>query len=459
MQCLGFDVNFFLTSRPLTSLERLAILSLVKTQRQTLIIGAGLAGLSAAYKLKRGFRIVEKMNRIGGICDTEIVGGFRFDETGHLLHLGKGAVRKATLALLDKEPLVIDRRARIFSHGTYTRYPFQANTFGLPTPVVAECLTGFIDAERRKVTDTASPKTFEAFIHKHFGDGIAKHFMIPYNAKLWGVHPKHITSDWCKRFVPIPDAASVVAGAIGVTEKKMGYNASFFYPEKGIGDLPNAFARRVAGIELNTAPKAVDLKKRAVYIGGEWVPYHALITTIPLPVFMHLVTSALPKGIAAAAGTLQCTRLRYLNIALNRPCGTDHHWTYVPERKYPFYRVGSYSNFSEKLAPPGKGSLYVELTSRRPIDLPTLMPGVTAGLIDMGIIKNASDIAFALPREIRYAYVVYNFDYSNAVPKLLSWLETHGVFSAGRYAVWEYAAMEDAIRQGFNAADKARALS
>ena len=431
----------------------------MKNGIQNIIIGAGLAGLAAAYRLKKNFRIIERSDHAGGLCDTEQLNGFRFDRTGHLLHLRKGPVRNTVLRLLDEAPLEIERQARIFSHGTYTRYPFQANTFGLPKDVVSECLTGFIDAQVGKATDHSSPPSFEAFILRHFGEGIAKHFMIPYNAKLWGVHPKDVTSDWCRRFVPVPDVPSVVEGALGVSKKQMGYNARFFYPKNGISALPRAFERRIKKIEYHTQPDAVDLKKRRVHIDGEWIPYRHLINTIPLSSFLDLVISPMPKGIGRAASTLQCTKLKYLNVGLKRPCGTDHHWTYVPEKKFPFYRIGCYTNFSAALAPAHKSSLYVELTSRGPIRLESLMPKVTQGLIEMGIIKNASDIEFALPREIPHAYVVYNFDYSKSVAKLRDWLENHGVFSAGRYAVWEYAAMEDAISQGFDAADRIKDLA
>jgi protoporphyrinogen oxidase len=456
---MGNHVNSFLNCQLLTSLEPLAILSAVSKKHTTFIIGAGLSGLAAAYRLKKNYRLIEKQRDPGGLCRTEAVDGFRFDQTGHLLHLGPGPVKRATLSLFDDPPLEVDRRARIFSYGAYTHYPFQANTFGLPNAVIAECLTGFIEANVEKARDASQPKSFEAFILKHFGAGIAKHFMIPYNAKLWGVHPRDITSDWCSRFVPIPDIASVVEGALGMTPKQMGYNSRFYYPAKGIGVLPEAFARKVEPVETRTAPQAVDLNAHRIFVNGEWVTYRGLINTIPLPLFMDLIVSPLPAGIRQAAGTLKCTRLRYLNIALNRPCGTPYHWTYVPERRYPFYRVGCYSNFSEALAPPKKSGLYVELTSRRAVALSTLMPKVTSGLIDMGIIDRESDIAFVLPREIRHAYVIYNFDYSKAVPKLLDWLESRNVFSAGRYAVWEYASMQDAIRQGFAAADKIKDLN
>ncbi len=360
------------------------------------------------------------------------------------------------LGLLDEEPLSLERRSRIFSHGVYTHYPFQANTFGLPREVVAECLTGFIEATAGK-GGVKKNATFEDFILEHFGAGIARHFMIPYNTKLWGVHPREITSGWCSRFVPIPSADEVVAGAIGLAQEKMGYNARFLYPRTGIEELPNAFARKVKSVEYGAVPRAIDFRRRRMQIGGEWVPYRAVINTIPLKNLVKLLVNP-PRGIADAAEKLRCSSLRYLDVALNRPVGTDYHWSYVPEKKYPFYRVGCYSNFSSEMAPRGKSNLYVELASRGPIKLDKLMPRVSAGLIDMGIINTQGDIAYARPRHLKHAYVVYDMHYEKVVPRLLSWLAKQRIFSCGRYGSWEYSAMEDAIAQGLDAAGKVKEL-
>jgi protoporphyrinogen oxidase len=427
----------------------------VKRTEHTLVIGAGLAGLACAYRLKSDYAIFERERFFGGLCTTREENGFRFDRTGHLLHLRQGKVRQTVLNLLDEEPLTIAREARIFSMGVYTHYPFQANLFGLDKAVVTECLTAFIDAYKKKDDNASAPSTFEEFIYRHFGEGIANRFMIPYNAKLWGVHPRDITADWCKRFVPTPNVEEVVKGAVGLHQNRMGYNASFFYPRRGIEALPRAFERRVKPIQYGRRLNALDWKAGRALIGSEWVPYQALVTTIPLNALAAALVSP-PPEIAEAASTLRCTSLRYLDVALKRKAGTPYHWVYVPERRYPFYRVGCYSNFSFDLAPKNKSHLYVELTSRQPVHLDTLLPKVADGLKDMGIIRSLSDIEFVRPRRIAEGYVIYNKDYSRSVGRILPWLEENLIFSAGRYARWEYAAMEDAVEQGFSTADKIR---
>jgi protoporphyrinogen oxidase len=424
-------------------------------REQIIVLGAGLAGLAAAYRLKRGYRLLEKKDHVGGLCETLEEGGYRFDRTGHLLHLNHPRIRRMVNSLLDEPPLELARESRIFSQGVYTQYPFQANTYGLPPETVAECLTGFIAAVQRKGASKPAAETFEEFILAHFGEGIARHFMIPYNHKLWGVHPREITSAWCQRFVPVPSAEEVVAGAVGLAQDRMGYNASFLYPRTGIAELPEALARKVGGAELGSAPRAIDHRRRRIRLGGEWLPYRALISTIPLKNLVGLLVEP-PQRIARAAELLRCTGLRYLDVALDRECGTPYHWSYVPERKYPFYRVGCYSNFSSRMAPRGKANLYVELAARGPVKLDRTLPRVAAGLAEMGIIERPADIAFARPRFLAHAYVVYDKHYQRNVPRLLAWLEERGILCAGRYARWEYAAMEDALVQGLDAADRAK---
>ncbi len=65
--------------------------------------------------------------------------------------------------------------------------------------------------------------------------------MLPYNARLWGVPPSEVTSEWCQRFVPLPKLEDVLRGALGAQAPELGYNTSFWYPERGVG----TFSRRL----------------------------------------------------------------------------------------------------------------------------------------------------------------------------------------------------------------------
>jgi len=432
----------------------------MESRTDILIVGAGLTGLSAAWHLpaRCRVRLVEMQPRPGGLAVTDEARGFRFDRTGHLLHLRHPAIARRLLGLMGGRMKILRRQSRIWSHGVYTRYPFQSNTFGLPPETAMECLLGYLDA--RENPPRIRIRSFLDFINVHFGEGFARHFMIPYNSKIWGVHPSQMTAAWCDRFVPVPQLGDVIAGAVGLHDRELGYNASFYYPPKGIGALPEAIASALPAavmIEPGVEVLAVDWRRRtAALSGGETVHYEALISTMPLRELGRRLVAP-PAAVRRATGLLRCEPLRYLDVALRRPVGTPFHWSYVPDPAIPFYRVGSYSNFSAQLAPPGRGSLYVELASRRPIAMRRVMPAVAGHLVDMKIIRKASDILFAVPRMLPYAYVVYDHSYTKAVGVLRAFLEKQGIFPAGRFGAWNYSAMEDALVMGMDAARRAAA--
>jgi protoporphyrinogen oxidase len=424
-------------------------------EAQVVILGGGLTGISTAYHLKRPWILLDKADRLGGHARTDVTRGFHFDKTGHWLHLRDPYTKQLIAELLPGKMVTVQRKARVFSHGALTRFPFQANLHGLPPEVVSECLLGFIKAHQTPATD--APKNFEEFCYQKFGEGISKHFMIPYNHKLWGVHPREITSAWCSRFVPIPKLEDVVKGAVGDVPPELGYNISFLYPEEGgIETMTRALVSRLAGgrIALGADPEKIDVRARTVSVGGETIGYSAMVASIPLPELCARIVDA-PREIMDAAGKLRCTSVRYLNVATRSSPNADFHWIYVPEEKYPFYRVGIYTNAVPKMAPAGHGSLYVELSDRGPMPkLDDILPDTARALAAAGAINSADDVLFAELKEIKYAYVVFDDHYYASVDTITRWLESHDIFPRGRYGSWTYNAMEDCILAGREIAGK-----
>jgi protoporphyrinogen oxidase len=416
------------------------------------ILGGGLTGISAAVHTDRSWVLLEKNDRLGGHARTDVRDGYHFDKTGHWLHLRDPYTKGLVEEILPGQMERVERKARIFSNGALTRFPFQANLHGLPPAVIKECLLGFIDAWQKR-DPAAKPAHFEEFIYQQFGEGIARHFMIPYNHKLWGVHPREITAEWCTRFVPRPTLDDVVAGAVGASPPELGYNISFLYPrEGGIETMTRALAGRMrtdlGETLLGTVPDAIDLETKTVSAGGEAIRYRAMVATIPLPELLRRIQQ-LPPDLEKLAGQLRCTPVRYLNVATRRPPPSDFHWIYVPEEKYPFYRVGIYSNALPSMAPRGLGSLYVELSDRGPIaDQDALIRDVAAGLHAAGALASPDDLLFADLHELQYAYVVFDDNYYPATERIRSWLESHAIYPRGRYGFWTYNAMEDCILAG-----------
>jgi protoporphyrinogen oxidase len=399
--------------------------------------------------------VFERLAWPGGHAVTTLDEGYRFDRTGHLLHLRSPEMQELALELLPPDQYrKLQRRSAVFSHGVYTRYPFQANTLGLPAEVAYECLAGFIEAHF--AARPGEPQNFEEFCLMHFGAGISRHFMLPYNARLWGVPAREVTPEWCQRFVPLPKLEDVLRGAVGAHPPELGYNASFWYPERGIGQFSDALAARTP-VELSRAPERLDLARRVLVFADEEVLFDVLLSSIPLPTLLRLL-SPLPEPVAEAAARLRSTHLHYLDLGLNVPNPNPYHWIYVPEDKYPFYRVGCYSHFSDKLAPPGKSSLYVELADRRAVTPERALQSVLPGLCELGLLKSERDVELCRLRSIDYAYVIYDREYRAALDVIQPFLASQRIISSGRYGAWNYSSMEDALLMGKSAAETARAL-
>jgi protoporphyrinogen oxidase len=428
--------------------------------RPVVILGAGLAGLSTALHLPadRPWLLVEREQRVGGKARSRRRDGYTFDVTGHWLHLRDDRVRALVDDLFDAGDLVeIERRTGVYTHGAMLAYPFQANLHGLPLPVVAQCLQGFVQAQvAAALPDAPAPRTFGEFARMRFGAGIAEHFFIPYNTKLWGTSPDTLTADWVQRFVPMPDVAQVVGGALGIRQDGLGYNAHFLYPRAGgIDALPEAMGRRLSQhgsgrVRLGAGVERIDPAQRRVRMvgGNDWIDYDTLVSTIPLPALVRAIDGA-PPAVLDAASRLRCVPWRWLDIATKTRPPMAEHWVYVPEPRLPFFRVGCYSNAWPAMAPPGAGALYVELADRDNLpDLPTILDG----LAEMGAITSPDDVAFVEQHDLPCAYVMFDEHHREATETIGAWLHGLGIRSCGRYGSWTYNSMEDAIVAGMEAA-------
>lgn len=433
---------------------------MTETEHGHLVLGAGLTGLSTALHAARGHRtpvtVFERASEVGGKARSRRRDGYTFDVTGHWLHLRDDRIRALADDIFAPGDLVeIERKTGIYTHGVMLPYPFQANLHGLPLPVVQECLATFVEARvAASQPGAVAPRSFEDFAVQRFGRGIAEHFFIPYNRKLWGAAYDDLTPDWISRFVPLPDVRQVVGGAIGLRQEGLGYNVRFLYPAGGgIDALPRALHRaaRGAGARVATDTDVVRIDARAHRVhtaDGRAHGYDKLVSTLPLPELVRRL-DGVPEPLKQAAGRLRWVRWRYLDVGTTTEVPMDEHWVYVPEPTTPFFRVGCYSNALPAMAPAGRGSLYVELADR---DHPPDLDAVFAGLTQMGALQAPGDVAFADLHDIEYAYVVFDEAYAGAREALFAHLEGLGIRSCGRYGAWIYNSMEDSIIAGLEAA-------
>ena len=422
-----------------------------------LIAGGGLAGLSTAWHLNdRPYLLVEKEIRTGGLVRSEVIRGCTFDITGHWLHLRNDHTRAMVSELLGDGLVQVSRKALILSHDRYVNYPFQSNLADLPSDVAALCAVDAVSAALAQASGNLNTiNTFKDFALAHFGAGITREFIEPYNAKLWGVGIDEVTSDWCDRFVPVPDVLQIVRGAIQGRGQRTGYNATFLYPrEGGIESLPKALTRRLPGDRILTGKtlRAVKPRQHQALVDDEWLRYDVLVSSLPLPVLAGMLEDMDEKLKQAARG-LRASRLVYaIGAVRGEPLIQGAHWLYLPQDDIPVYRFGVPSNVLSTLAPAGMSSFYAEFTPGFDGDEQEARKqlGRVLGLLG----RDVRDLDFLELRRFPYGYVIFDEHRNQGVAELMSFFEQHAIHSIGRFGAWTYNAMEDALLDGRDTAQR-----
>jgi protoporphyrinogen oxidase len=466
--------------------------------QKNVVIGAGPTGLSAAYHLDEETILLDKNPTVGGWCRSIQDNGFTFDYAGHIMFSNDSYVQELYKILLNNNVHWQDREAWIFSKGVYTRYPFQGALYGLPPKVIKECLIGAMEARYgvgtesdtnsieqnllsiellNEVQDCCADGTisfvcesaaaknknktenFEEFIYRIWGRGIAKHFAIPYNRKLWKVPLTEMETSWLGGRVPLPNLEEMIEGALEPIPKPMGPNARFGYPlQGGFQSLMDGFLPFIKGeIALNTAVVSLSPSSHSLTLSnGRLIHYKNVISTMPLPELIRCIGSEVPEEIKNAARALRYVSVKCVNLGIGRENISDKHWIYFPEETI-FHRIFVQGNASPYNNPRGGFGLTCEITYSNTFPLAyegqelidhCIQDCITAGLLtpnDKVITSNLVDMP--------YAYVVYDHERAANVKIIREWLLDKNIILAGRYSEWEYYNSDHAFVAGKNAAD------
>jgi UDP-galactopyranose mutase len=462
----------------------------------TVIVGAGPTGLSAAYHLGADTVLLDKNQTVGGWCRSVDDHGFTFDYAGHIMFSNDPYVLKLYDILLGSNKHWQDREAWVYSKNVYTRYPFQGALYGLPPKVITECITGAIEARFgsldgcsatapaaasesavKPVEDCCADGTadlantaaiaprrrdtpnFEEFIYKVWGKGIAKHFAIPYNRKLWTVPLADMETSWLGGRVPLPDLEQIIEGALEPVGKPMGPNARFGYPLKGgFQALMNGFLPHIKGKIVLGATAAQLLPREHVLVmaDGSRYRYDHLVSTMPLPELVRLIGAEAPPEVRAAARGLRHISIRCVNIGVAREDVTDKHWIYYPEDPV-FHRIFVQGNASPYCNPPGGFGLTCEISyspwKPLPLDGQALIARCIADCVKVTVLRPDDRIITASMVDMPYAYVVYDHARAANVATVKAWLARYDVVLAGRYSEWEYYNSDHAFLAGKKAAE------
>jgi protoporphyrinogen oxidase len=417
------------------------------------VIGGGPAGLCAAIEAQREGRsvvVLEAESEPGGLLRSFEQDGYTFDCSGHLLHLSD----PEAIELVDEITTAEDwnrlaRNSVIYMHNAVVPYPFQMHLAYAPEWVRDECVAEL--PAQQSGPPTGGYPDFGAWIQANLGSGIGRHFMVPYNEKLSTVSVEELTTEWLGRFVPQPSLDDIRRGAAEKKTIETGYNRSFLYPaRRGIATLGDGLAGLVDELLTDARVSEIDTEARCVRTAdGRSFGYQSgVIATNPLPGLARMVAPADP--VAAEAEKLRANTVTCVNLGLRaaNPEFSQYQWIYLPETRYAAYRLGFYGRFAESMAPAGRESVYVEIAHAPERSEDEVVAAAIADMVTLGAIEGEDAVETVLPVRIPCAYVIHDHNTSPVRSALRGALRERDVFTAGRYAVWEYSAMEDAIVGG-----------
>lgn len=424
------------------------------------ILGAGLTGISTAYHLEKlgyyDYKIFEKEDTPGGLCRSVVQDGFTFDFTGHLLHISDDYFKSLISSLVALESFnPIKRRSYIYSHNTYTHYPFQVNLHGLPVDVIVECIEGFLT--RKKVN--VKPTMFTQWVLRQFGAGFAHHFFYPYQTKIFAYDVHKLSASWTGRFVPSTSLRQIVEGALQEPHNQaIGYNASFLYPKKGgIYFWVEKLAQQLLNpVHANFCVRSIDTIQKVVHFtNGHVEPYDQLISTLPLDLMLNLMREKSSVNLARASSKLLCNKVVNFNLGINRADLSDKHWIYYPESQYPFYRIGFPHNFSDSMTPPNCSSLYGEFSYLKETQ-EVIESKLARSLQATKKLFSIADTQVMTEKiiSINHAYVIYDLWREKNLPLIHKKLHELDIFSVGRYGEWKYSSMQEGVLDGKAIAEK-----
>ncbi|RJQ56728.1 MAG: amine oxidase [Actinobacteria bacterium] len=432
---------------------------------ELLIVGAGPTGLGAARRLiERGqtdWELLEESEHVGGQSASFVDdAGFTWDVGGHVLFSRYDRFTRLLDELLGDDYFTHQRQAWIRMPNVWVPYPFQNNIRHLPRATAWECIEGLLDAKGAE-----SGTDFLSWIRGTLGAGIARHFMVPYNEKLWRHPLDEMSTVWLGNMVSSVDCRSVLHNLVmGEDETSFGQNATFKYPASGgTGELFRRFLRDGdQRVRTGVSVVEIDAPGRIARLSdGSAVAFGDLISTMPLP---HLVRMSIgvPERLRSVADGLVSNTVVIVGVGVDRPTDSSRSWIYTPSADVPFYRVTYLSNYSANNVPcpDRQHSLMCEVAFRPTdsIDQDVVARETVDGLIALGFLgeDDRPQIASLWTLVAPMAYPVPTRDRDDRVRELLRHYRQHGIHSRGRSGTWRYetGSMDQCVMQGIELVDR-----
>ncbi|MCB9896381.1 MAG: FAD-dependent oxidoreductase [Planctomycetes bacterium] len=422
------------------------------------IAGGGPTGLMMGRLLAgdgHEVTIFEAAHEIGGLCRSRTVDGFVFDLAGgHIMFTKDARVQAFWDELFPDEPLVVSERHTRILHdrGCWVSYPFENALGELPLEHNLECTEGVVRAHLRRERGEPAPHDFENWVRWKMGDGVAQHFMHPYNRKLWKCDLTQMGTVWIAGRVPDAPLADVLTASLGHTTEGYTHQSVFRYPRTGgFAAIHERIARPIADrVVLGHRVQRIER------VGDEWdvdgQRFDHVVSTIPLH-SLPRVLADMESGPRQAASKLRWRGLVSYLLGIDAEHVQPFSWVYLPHAwQGPANRITYISNYSPENAPTGKGSIMAEVTyDGTPADASKAgRLEVARGLERAGLL-DAERLVVTDAHDNPHAYIFYDLEFESKRDTVLGYLDgLPGFHAIGRFGRYDYHNSDQCLASAFD---------
>lgn len=412
------------------------------------ILGAGIAGISAAYHLKQKGEnsvIFEKDNDWGGLCGFFEIDGFRFDRFVHF-----------TFAKDEKIAELFAKSSPLYAHppvsynywrGCWLKHPAQNNLAPLPIEEKVKIIDSFVNRPRK---DVAEISDYAEWLRVQYGDYFAENFPFAYTRKYWGVEAKQLETKWVGNRLHVSPLPEVLRGAFAEQQENFYYTKFMNYPKKGgFRSIMNE-CRKGLDIRLNKKAVRIDTTAKQVeFADGTVENYDNLISSLPLPEIIKMI-SDVPENVQNAAKQLRWTCGYQVSLGFNRPDVAKYLWFYIYDEDVPPARVYSPNLKSPDNAPEGCSSLQAEIffaNGAKVVDKNIILQKTVEKLKEICQF-NDSDVVVKDIRFEPYANIIFTPEIYESRKVVREWLQAQGIKTIGRFGEWDYLWSHQAFESG-----------
>jgi protoporphyrinogen oxidase len=449
---------------------------------KAVIIGAGPAGLTAAYELsKHGQRVVvleADPRYVGGISRTVEYHGYRFDIGGHRFFSKSREVEDLWTEILGPDMLERARSSKIFYRGKFYAYPLRPlealSQLGLMES--GRCVLSFLKARLRPMRD---PKSFEDWVVNEFGDRLFRIFFKTYTEKVWGMSCKEISADWAAQRIKGLTLSGAIKNAL-LPRRKPGDRAqvvktlidTFRYPRLGPGMMWKAFAEKVRALggevlqgrsvvacRFDSASSSWTVTSRTA--GGATEEYRGehLISSMPMRQLVEQIEPRLPEAAVRSGDSLRYRDFLTVGLILRERNRFTDNWIYIHDPNVKMGRLQNYKSWSPEMVPDPDYCCYgLEYFCNEGDGLWTTSDGELIALgakeLEQVGLGSASDVVDGCVIRQPKAYPVYDDDYQRHVGIIRRELETHcrNLHLVGRNGMHKYNNQDHAMMTALLAA-------